>query len=124
MFKRMYFGVKTSYGLAKGLKPSLPLPAGCTIAYDLKKVQCALKIQKQVVFKKSFRVLFQVIITDEVRVPITSSVARGGGGREGLEPPHWLVKYAKLHVFCAFEADFLRKIENSPPIRKQPPSND
>ena len=25
----------------------------------------------------------------------------------GLEPPHWLVKYAKSHVFCAFEADFL-----------------
>ena len=40
----------------------------------------------------------------------TSSVARGG-----LEPPHWLVKYAKSHVFCAFEADFLQKIENSPP---------
>ena len=35
----------------------------------------------------------------------TSSVARGGAG--GLEPPHWLVKYAKTHVFCAFEADFL-----------------
>ena len=31
-----------------------------------------------------------------------SSVARGGG----LEPPHWLVKYAKSHVFGAFEADF------------------
>ena len=34
-----------------------------------------------------------------------SSVARGEAG--GLEPPHWLVKYAKSHVFCAFEADFL-----------------
>ena len=33
-----------------------------------------------------------------------SSVARGGGG--GLEPPHWLVKYSKSHVFNAFEADF------------------
>ena len=43
-----------------------------------------------------------------------SSVARGGG-RGGLELPHWLVKYAKSHVFCAFEADFLRKMENSPP---------
>ena len=31
-----------------------------------------------------------------------SSVARGG-----LEPPHWLVKYAKSHVFNAFDADFL-----------------
>ena len=38
-------------------------------------------------------------------IAVTSSVARGGGG--GLEPPHWLVKYAKSHVFCAFEADFL-----------------
>ena len=25
--------------------------------------------------------------------------------------------------FCAFEADFLEKMENSPPIRKEPPSN-
>ena len=47
-----------------------------------------------------------------------SSVARGGRG--GLEPPHWLVKYAKSHVFGAFEADFLSKIENTPPIGKQP----
>ena len=52
-------------------------------------------------------------------INIPSSVARGG-----LETPHWLVKYAKSHVLCAFEADFLRKMENSPPIRKQPPSND
>ena len=36
----------------------------------------------------------------------TSSVARGGAGG-GLEPPHWLVKYAKSHVFGALEADFL-----------------
>ena len=44
----------------------------------------------------------------------TSSVARGGAG--GLEPPpHWLVKYVKSHVFCAFEAEFLWKIGNSPP---------
>ena len=35
-----------------------------------------------------------------------SSVARGGGGG-GSSPPHWLGKYAKTHVFCAFEADFL-----------------
>ena len=34
----------------------------------------------------------------------SSSVARGKAG--GLEPPHWLVKYAKSHVFGAFEADF------------------
>ena len=39
--------------------------------------------------------------------PATSSVARGGAGGGGLEPPHWLVKYAKSHVFCAFEANFL-----------------
>ena len=37
-----------------------------------------------------------------------SSVARGG-----------LVKYAKSHVFCAFEADFLWKMENSPPHTKR-----
>ena len=36
-----------------------------------------------------------------------SSVARGGGGGGGSSPPHWLVKYAKSHVFCDFEADFL-----------------
>ena len=42
-----------------------------------------------------------------------------GGG--GLEPPHWLVKYAKTHVFCAFEADFLWKMENSPPHTKIAP---
>ena len=39
------------------------------------------------------------------------SVARGGGG---LEPPHWSEKYAKSHVFGAFEADFCSKYENSP----------
>ena len=50
-----------------------------------------------------------------------SSVARGGGG--GSSPPHWLVKYAKSHVFCAFEADFLRKMENRPPFENSPPSN-
>ena len=47
--------------------------------------------------------------------PVLSSVARGGGAKGGLEPPHWLEKYAKSHVFGALEADFLRKIENSPP---------
>ena len=52
-------------------------------------------------------------------LPKTSSVARGGSS----PPPHWLVKYAKSHAFCAFEADFLLEMENSPPIRKQPPSN-
>ena len=49
-----------------------------------------------------------------------SSVARGGGGGSS-PPPRWLVKYAKSHVFYAFEADFLWKMENSPPIRKEPP---
>ena len=53
---------------------------------------------------------------------VTSSVTRGGGAGGGSSSPHWLVKYAKSHVFCAFEADFLRKMENSPPpIQKQPP---
>ena len=47
---------------------------------------------------------------------VNSSVARGR-----LEPPHWLVKYAKSHVFCAFEADFLWKIENSPPPYENSP---
>ena len=39
----------------------------------------------------------------------------------GIEPPHWLVKYAKSHVFGGFEPDFLWKIENSPPHRKTAP---
>ena len=51
---------------------------------------------------------------------VRSSVARGGRG--GSSPLHWLVKYAKSHVFCAFEADFLLKMENSPPpYEKSPP---
>ena len=29
-------------------------------------------------------------------------------------PPHWPAKYAKYHVFCAFEANFCSKNENSP----------
>ena len=33
--------------------------------------------------------------------------SRSQGWRGGLEPPNWLLKYAKLHVFSAFEADFL-----------------
>ena len=41
---------------------------------------------------------------------VVSSVAR-----EGFEPPHWPKKYAKYHVFSAFEADFCSKNENSPP---------
>ena len=40
-----------------------------------------------------------------ILVDMSSSVARGGG-RGGLEPPHWPMKYAKSHVFGAFEADF------------------
>ena len=51
----------------------------------------------------------------------TSSVARGGGGGGGSSPPHWLVKYAKSHVFCAIEADFLWKKENSHPHTKRAP---
>ena len=35
--------------------------------------------------------------------------------REGLQTPHWPEKYAKYHVFSAFEADFCSKIENRPP---------
>ena len=54
--------------------------------------------------------LIEQIIEFQLRGPgspgrTCSSVARGGAG--GLEPPHWLVKYAKSHVFCAFEADFM-----------------
>ena len=41
-----------------------------------------------------------------------SSVATGG-----LQLPHWPKKYAKYHVFSAFEADFCSKNENSPPQR-------
>ena len=52
-----------------------------------------------------------------------SSVTRGGGGGagRGSSLPHWLVKYAKSHVFGAFEADFLWKIENRSPHRKTAP---
>ena len=50
---------------------------------------------------------------------IVSSVARGGAG--GLEPSHWLVKYAKLHVFGAFEADFCEKLKIAPPIKENSP---
>ena len=39
------------------------------------------------------------------RYVLHSSVARGGGG--GSSPRHWLVKYAKSHLFGGFEADFL-----------------
>ena len=35
-----------------------------------------------------------------------------------MAPPRWPVKYAKSHVFGAFEADFWLKIENSPPQTK------
>ena len=49
---------------------------------------------------------------------ISSSVARGGGGARAS---HWLVKYAKSHHFGGFEAEFLRKIENSPPYWKTAP---
>ena len=52
---------------------------------------------------------------------LSSSVARVGGAGGARAPPHWLVKYAKSHVFCAFEADFLWKIENSPPHAKRAP---
>ena len=69
---------------------------------------------------------------------VTSSVARRkilatllaekNSGRKislkiGSSSLHWLVKYAKSHVFGAFEADFWWKIENSPPSEKSPPSN-
>ena len=38
----------------------------------------------------------------------SSSIARGARA-----PPHWPEKYAKSHVFSAFEADFCSKNENS-----------
>ena len=41
-----------------------------------------------------------------------SSVARGSV--RGSSPPHWPKKYAKSHLFGAFEADFCSKNENSP----------
>ena len=74
--------------------------------------------------QKSLRKIFEWIIIYCKNVardnapyfPLPSSVARGG-----LELPHWLVKYAKSHVFNAFEADFLWKIENSPPLGKTAP---
>ena len=48
---------------------------------------------------------------------VGSCVARGEA--EGARaPPHWLVKYAKSHVFGAFKADFWWKIENSPPPKE------
>ena len=43
----------------------------------------------------------------------SSSVAKW----EGAQAPHWPEKYAKSHVFSAFEADFCSKNENSPPER-------
>ena len=39
--------------------------------------------------------------------------SQGGGGARA--PPHWPFKYAKSHVFGAFEAGFWWKNENSPP---------
>ena len=52
-----------------------------------------------------FCIVCQYVISTGTISNTSSSVARGGRG--GLEPPHWLVKYAKSHVFGAFEADFL-----------------
>ena len=34
---------------------------------------------------------------------------------------NWLVKFAKSHAFCAFEANFMWKMENSPPHSKTAP---
>ena len=39
--------------------------------------------------------------------------SQGGGG--AWAPPPWPEKYAKSHVFGAFEADFCLKNQNSPP---------
>ena len=47
------------------------------------------------------------------KVTTISRVARGAEG--GCSPPHWQEKYAKYHVFSAFEAGFCSKNENSPP---------
>ena len=41
---------------------------------------------------------------------VSSSIAKGGA-----RAPHWREKYAKYHVFSAFETDFCSKNENSPP---------
>ena len=49
---------------------------------------------------------------------MNSSVARrGAGGGARALPNHWPKKYAKSHVFGAFEGDFCSKTENSPPKR-------
>ena len=45
------------------------------------------------------------------RIRQLCSEARGGGAAA----PHWPEKYAKYHVFSAFEADICSKNENSPP---------
>ena len=45
---------------------------------------------------------------------IASSVARG---ELELPPPNCPEKYAKYHVFSAFEADFCSKNGNNPPNR-------
>ena len=47
-------------------------------------------------------------------VTASSSVAKREVG--GLELPHWPKKYAKYHIFSAFEADFCSKYENSPTL--------
>ena len=44
----------------------------------------------------------------------TNLILRSQGGR-GARTPHWPEKYAKYHVFRAFEANFCSKNENSPP---------
>ena len=66
-------------------------------------------LQHQLVNKRS-----EILPLATSNITIASSVAREGRGG-GLEPPHWPEKYAKSHVFSAFEADFCSKNENSPP---------
>ena len=54
--------------------------------------------------------------------PPPSSVARGAGGSS---PLHWLVKYAKSHVFGALRPIFCEKLKIAPPPPQEnsPPSN-
>ena len=42
-------------------------------------------------------------------------------GISSVESPHWLVKYAKSHVFGAFEANFCEKLKIAPPHKKTAP---
>ena len=58
-------------------------------------------------------------VIELISLSVTSSVARKGRG--GLEPPHWLVKYSKSHVFNVLRPIFCEKLKIASPTGKQPP---